>query len=65
MHNFVVIVDNEVVGNVTFSDQLEEGIDVSRYLAIYRSGPQFIEHNEARVEEGYTWDGQNFNPPVE
>jgi len=25
----------------------------------------FIEHNEKRVEEGYIWDGQNFNPPVE
>jgi hypothetical protein len=65
MNNFVIVVDNEVVGNITFSDQLQEGVDVSKYLAVYRSNPKFIEHNEKRVEEGYIWDGQNFNPPVE
>jgi len=37
MNNFVIVVDNEVVGNITFSDQLQEGTDVSRYLAIYRT----------------------------
>jgi hypothetical protein len=65
MHNFVMIVENEVVGNVTFPDQLNSPIDTDKYVAIYSSNPIFIPHHEGRIPEGYIWDGQNFNPPVE
>ena len=65
MHNFVMIIGDEVVGNVTFSDDLESKMDVSKYIAIYSSGPKYIPHHEGRIPEGYIWDGQNFNPPVE
>lgn len=65
MHNFVIIVDNEVVGNASYSTELEEQIDLSKIIAIYSSDPRFIPHHEGKVEEGYIWDGQNFNPPVE
>lgn len=65
MHNFVITVDNEVVGNVTFSTELEGQVDLSKIIAIYSSDPRFIPHHEEVVPEGYTWDGQNFAPPVE
>jgi len=65
MHNFVIIVDNEVVGNISFSNELGQQVDLSKIIAIYSSDPRFIPHHEARVEDGFIWDGQNFNPPVE
>lgn len=64
MHNFVILVDNEVVGNISFSTEAQ-GVDLDKVIAIYSSDPRFIPHHEKRIEEGYIWDGQNFNPPVE
>lgn len=64
MKNFAIIVDGEVVGNETYSDEIIQKIDLSRILAILSSDPRFIP-TDSRIEIGSIWDGQNFNPPVE
>ena len=64
MKNFAIIVDGEVVGNETYSDEIIQKIDLSRILAILGSDPRFIP-TDSRIEIGSIWDGQNFNPPVE
>lgn len=57
---FAVLVNNEVTTNVIYGD--EEIFE--KYISIARSEPVFIEVPEP-VEEGSTWDGNSFTPPVE
>jgi hypothetical protein len=65
MHNFVIIIENEVVGNLTFQPPVEEMAQQSGAIAIYSSDPRFIPHHEGPIEIGSTWDGSSFTPPVE
>lgn len=68
MKHFVVIVDNEVVTNVSIpeeNDNVDVNIDfMNQYIAIYSSDPRFIPYPETAVI-GSTWDGTTFTPPVE
>lgn len=68
MKHFVVIVDNEVVTNVSIPEE-NDGVDVNldfmnQYIAIYSSDPRFIPYPETAAI-GSTWDGTTFTPPVE
>ena len=58
--NFVLIVDNEVAINY----KLPVILATEKMIAVLKSNPIILETLE-EIEEGSTWDGQNFIPPVE
>jgi hypothetical protein len=59
LKNFALIVDGEVAGNysIPIIPQTEKAI------AIFQSNPTIVETQE-KIQEGSTWDGQAFTPPV-
>ena len=59
MKNFVAIINGEAVGNIT----LPEIESTERMIAILGSNPTIVASIE-RIEEGSTWDGLTFTPPV-
>ncbi len=73
MKYFALTVDNEVVRSVALpevedidpdSQKPYLASDLEKNIAIYSSDPRVIP-SEGIIPEGYIWDGQNFNPPVE
>ncbi len=58
--NFALIVDGEVAGNFTVPIMF----GTEKMIAIFQSNPIVIETQE-RIQEGSTWNGQTFTPPVE
>jgi hypothetical protein len=64
MKNFAIIVDGEVVGNQTYSDEIIEKLNMERTIAIFSSDPKFVS-TDLPIDIGSTWDGTSFTPPVE
>lgn len=67
MKYFMLILDNEVVGelpNRGIYQQKDENEFAEKLYAILSSNPIVIA-TDSLIPEGYVWDGQNFNPPVE
>ena len=73
MKYFALTVDNEVVRIIALPEEQDisaEGSktylldDLEKDIAIYSSDPRVVPI-ETVVEIGSTWDGHNFNPPVE
>lgn len=58
--NFALIVDGEVAGNY----QVPVLLETEMMIAIFQSNPTIVE-TEDRIQNGSTWDGQTFTPPVE
>ena len=56
---FALIVDGEVAGNYTIP--VFPGSE--KMIAIFQSNPTIVE-TEQHIQEGSTWDGQSFTPPV-
>jgi hypothetical protein len=65
--NFVLIVDGEVAGNyfIKTPENLDTGFNqaMEKMIAIFSSNPTIVK-TEDKIEEGSTWDGQEFIPPV-
>jgi hypothetical protein len=67
MKNFIMIVDGEVVGTLPVPNLQIDGVihpAVEKLVAILSSNPTIVASDE-QVEEGSTWDGTSFTPPVE
>ena len=68
MSIFAFIVDGEVARIGRFPETVDGGElpeDLQKTIAILRSNPTIVEVVDEVVEEGFLWDGQNFNSPVE
>lgn len=66
MKNFILVVDGEVAGTLPVPDLKIDGIthpSVEKLIAILSSDPKIVVSDEP-VEEGSTWDGNSFTPPV-
>jgi hypothetical protein len=67
MPNFVLIVDDEVVGNyfIKTPENLDTAFNqaMEKMIAIFSSNPTIVK-TEEKVEEGSAWDGQEFISPV-
>ena len=67
MKKFVVVIDNEVAVNLNIPQIEDESEPMYLYfeklIAALSSNPTIVQTEEA-IQEGYIWDGQNFNPPV-
>lgn len=61
--NFAFVVD----GVVTEIMSINSGPEWNQFLELYASRPTIIEvpENIEDFGKGYTWDGENFNPPTE
>ena len=55
---FALIVDGEVALNLKLPSMFE------KIVAIFQSNPTIVEVDE-EIQEGSTWDGQEFTPPAE
>lgn len=64
MKNFVILIDDEVVGNYTISDEQLLQFNMDKTIAIFSSDPRFIP-NDKIIAVGSTWNGKNFTAPVE
>jgi hypothetical protein len=64
MKYYIFVVDGEVASNLRVPEISFESESFDKYRAIMESNPTIVPANEP-VEEGWTWDGKNFNPPVE
>jgi hypothetical protein len=71
MSRYSYIVDGEVAAVFTIPDKIDDSSDLPPSLqklhAVLKSQPIVMELLEEYgiVEEGYIWDGQNFNPPAQ
>jgi hypothetical protein len=61
--NFAFVVDGVVAEIMS----INSGTDWNPFLELYASRPTIIEVPETvdNFGKGYTWDGENFNPPTE
>jgi hypothetical protein len=68
MKNFVVIIDNEAAVNVAIPEPTDLTNPTHAYfekvIAALSSNPIIVQ-SDIKVQEGSTWDGQGFTPPVE
>ena len=68
MSTFAFIVDGEVAKISRIPETADGGElpeELQKTIAILRSNPTIVEIIDEVVEEGFLWDGQNFNSPVE
>lgn len=58
---FLLLVGNDVASRISIG-----GTPLSpRMIAAWRSNPTIVEVDpDSPVEVGWTWDGENFNPPA-
>lgn len=66
MKYFIMVVDGEVAGNFPVRNLIVDGVNhpaVEKLIAILSSDPKIIASDEP-VQEGSTWDGNSFIPPV-
>lgn len=67
MKYFMLIIDNEVVGQIPsigLYQQKDDNEEAEKYYAILSSNPSIIATDEV-IPEGSIWDGQSFVTPVE
>lgn len=63
---FAGIIDGEVIGMRMASKDSLGGEDIfNRFKTTLSSNPLIVEIKNQSVDIGWTWDGQNFLPPVE
>ena len=63
MNYFAVLVDGEVALNMELPELVMGKYDGAKIAAVLSSNPIFIKTDE-NIEEGSTWDGSTFTPPV-
>lgn len=67
MKHFIMVVDGEVAGTLPIPNMLIDGEvhpAVEKLIAILSSDPKIVVSEEP-IQEGSTWDGSSFTPPVE
>lgn len=66
MNNFAFIIDNEVAVNFQLPLNPTDGSHphIEKLIAAFSSNPTVV-LTEDIIEEGSTWDGTSFTPPVE
>ena len=64
MTHFILVVDGEVAGELPIPKLDFQSDAIDKLVAILSSNPNIVLSSEP-VLEGYIWDGQNFNPPVQ
>jgi hypothetical protein len=66
MKYFMLIIDNEVVGQIPSAGlymEKDSNEEAEKYYAILSSNPSIVAADEF-IPEGSIWDGQNFIPAV-
>lgn len=64
---FAFVVQNEVSHMLELDENADSPV-VPGLINTYRSNPTFVEitdEQKKQLGKGWTWDGQNFYPPVE
>jgi len=65
MRHYIFVINGEVAWSLSPINGYPEGsAEADKYFAIMESDPRIVPSDEA-IPEGWTWDGKNFNPPVE
>jgi len=64
IRKWAVVVDSDVAGTITIDDA-NTMETAQRFVAAYDSNPIIVPiSGDQPVQHGWSWDGENFNPPV-
>jgi len=62
LRKFILVVDEDIVADMT----VPEGPKFQSYIEALSNNPKFIEVPvDSEIDKGWSWDGNNFSPPVE